>query len=257
MLCAVPVKRTWQSDLRWVRRTIVARLSSALDKSENQLNKTLLLLCCPFALIIALAHAQSAAQIEQLKNSFAEKGEFDFQRATSEGKFRGCELNYRKLFRDFRANKGDLVATYGSINSNYFEGKAFNISFKLRTAVINPLTGELRRFQPGYASLAIGKSLEPFKNVEFRCEGDGICKGYADNAKFDLLRMTVDSWLSPGASITLTTAKGGTDITFALRELEPIEPQQKAAMVNSLLKFQDCLQEVMANMIAYLERGKK
>lgn len=207
--------------------------------------------------IAASSFAQTAAQVEQFKNMLNEKGHFDFKRATSEGKFRGCELTYRKLFRDYRAHKGEVVAAYGSINSNYFEGKTFNVTFKLRTAVVNPVTGDLKRFQPAYASLAIGKSLEPFKNTEFKCEEDGVCKGYSDNANFELLTLTLQKWLSPGPSITLTTTKGGADATFRLVEIVAMSQKEKEEMGEALLGFHKCLGDVMARMVADLDRLKK
>ena len=87
------------------------------------------------ALLAQTAGAQTAAQLyEEVKRDLDGQGFLTFERVTSQGQSRACELNYRYVFRDRRAKRGEPVLVYGSLFSSRPPGKTFGLFLKVKTA---------------------------------------------------------------------------------------------------------------------------
>ncbi|MGE5525929.1 MAG: hypothetical protein ACM3SS_19610 [Rhodospirillaceae bacterium] len=208
--------------------------------------------------LLLLPSAISAAAIPQAVEQALEmvKADLDgfvllqFNRTTRSGQFSGCELQYKATFRDYRARGGEVVLLIGAISSLYEKGKVFNLGLKVKAAELEIATPLIQKpFQPGYASLSFRSPLDRFKSVEFICDGGGICVGYSDNSRFDLMKEVMETVLLPGPTITVATTKGGTDQRLSLSKLIHKNKQNSDKNKDALIDFQGCLTEVLESMM--------
>jgi hypothetical protein len=119
-----------------------------------------------------------------------------------------------------------------------------------------PLSGRTERGRALGITFTITSGTYQFERGRFPCESGGICIGYGDNGKLELLQAFIRAFPAPGPLITVSTAPNGIDHRIVLADLVRRKSESTRSNANAYFAFTECHTEVVESLAKNIE-GKK